>query len=81
MKDVKIVQGFESFGDPYQQLPYKRLTHVNAFFLMAQNPLVQVPAVSELHNQAETSGVLIEKCFFVGDYVRVVDTCEDSYFV
>jgi hypothetical protein len=49
--------------------------------LFRSDNLQDVTAISVLHHNAQAVGLILEKSFFVTNYIRVIDTCENSDFV
>ena len=75
------MQSLQASDNLDEDIPNFLLLNVCFAFLITANFLEHVAIVSVLHNQAQARAGFVDKSFFVGDNVLVVDACQNSDLV
>ena len=79
--DVVVVEGFETAEHLDEHMPDVTLREPLHALLALADLLEQVTVVRVLHHDAERIELRIHEDLFVGDYVRVLDACQNAHFI
>lgn len=77
----EIMKGLQSSHRLDEEVPDLLLGELCLLLFVLLNCLQQIAAVCELHNDTETSFLVIKEGIFVSDDIRVVDRGENSNFI
>ena len=79
--DFEVVERLEASYNLDEVMPDLLFCEQLPVSLFRSDNLQDVTAISVLHHNAQAVGLILEKSFFVTNYIRVIDACEDSDFV